>query len=84
MVLLILKTIIFFNRDSEYAFALYRDEINAQEDCNADILIEQKDKDDNPHKRKFVENNEKYLGLMVVEIMKPSMVKSGTKNINLI
>ena len=52
-----------YNRDNEYAFALYRDEINAQEDCNADILIEQADKDDNPHKRKFVENNEKYLGL---------------------
>ena len=51
------------NRDSAYSFALYRDEINAQEDCNADILIEQKDKDENPHKRKFVENNEKYLGL---------------------
>ncbi len=51
------------NRDSAYSFALYRDEINAQEDCNADILIEQKDKDDNPHKRKYVENNEKYLGL---------------------
>ena len=51
------------NRDSAYSFALFRDEINAQEDCNADILIEQKDKDDNPHKRKFVENNEKYLGV---------------------
>jgi hypothetical protein len=46
-----------------YGFALFRDEINAQEDCNADILIEQADKDDNPHKRKYVENNEKYLGL---------------------
>ena len=52
-----------YHRDNEYAFALFRDEINAQEDCNADILIEQADKDDNPHKRKFVENNEKYLGL---------------------
>ena len=51
------------NTDKSYGFALYRDEINAQEDCNADILIEQKDKDENPHKRKFVENNEKYLGL---------------------
>ena len=51
------------NRDLSYSFALYRDEINAQEDCNADILIEQKNKDDNPHKRKFVDNNEKYLGL---------------------
>jgi len=52
-----------YSHDSQYAFALFRDEINAQEDCNADILIEQKNKDDNPHKRKFVENNEKYLGL---------------------
>jgi len=53
-----------YGRDtSAYGFALFRDEINAQEDCNADILIEQADKDDNPHKRKFVENNEKYLGL---------------------
>ena len=51
------------NRDSAYGFALFRDEINAQENCNADILIEQRDKDDNPHKRKFVENNDKYLGL---------------------
>ncbi len=50
-------------RDLSYGFALFRDEINSQEDCNADILIEQADKDDNPHKRKFVENNEKYLGL---------------------
>ena len=52
-----------YSDDSEYGFALFRDEINSQDDCNADILIEQKDKDDNPHKRKFVENNEKYLGL---------------------
>jgi len=48
--------------DNSYAYALFRDEINAQEDCNADILIEQEDKDDNPHKRKFTENNDKYLG----------------------
>ena len=50
------------NRDSAYGFALFRDEINAQENCNADILIEQADKDDNPHKRKFVDNNNEYLG----------------------
>jgi len=51
------------NRNQEYGFALFRDEINAQEDCNADILIEQANKDDNPHKRKFVDNNNSYLGL---------------------
>ena len=51
------------NRDSAYGFALFRDEINAQDNCNADILIEQEGKDDNPHKRKFVDNNNEYLGL---------------------
>ena len=52
-----------YSDDSEYGFALFRDEINSQEGCNADILIEHKDKDDNPQKRKFVDNNNKYLGL---------------------
>ena len=51
------------SRDSAYGFALFRDEINAQDNCNADILIEQEGKDDNPHKRKFVDNNNEYLGL---------------------
>ena len=51
------------DRDNSYAYALFRDEINAQEDCNADILIEQANKDDNPHKRKFTDNNDSYLGL---------------------
>ena len=41
---------------------MYRDEINAQEDCNADILIEQEGKDNNPHKTKYTDNNNKYLG----------------------
>ena len=50
------------NRDSQYAFALYRDEINAQENCNADILIEQEGKDNNPHKTKYTDNNNKFLG----------------------
>ena len=52
-----------YNRDNSYAYALFRDEINAQEGCNADILIEQDKKDDNPHKRKFVDNNNEYLGM---------------------
>ena len=51
------------NRDSAYGFALFRDELNAQDNCNADILIEQEGKDENPHKRKFVDNNNEYLGL---------------------
>ena len=48
--------------DREYGYALYRDEINAQEDCNADILIEQEGKDHNPHRTKYTDNNNKFLG----------------------
>ncbi len=47
---------------NDYGYALFRDELKAQEDCNPDILIEQEGKDNNPHKTKYVENNNKYLG----------------------
>ena len=50
------------SRDYSYGYALYRDEINAQENCNADILIEQEGKDNNPHKTKYTDNNNQYLG----------------------
>ena len=50
------------SRDYAYGYALYRDEINAQENCNADILIEQEGKDNNPHKTKYTDNNNTYLG----------------------
>ena len=39
-----------------------RDELKAQEECNPDILIEQEGKDSNPHKTKYCDNNNKYLG----------------------
>jgi hypothetical protein len=52
-----------YNRDNEYAYALFRDELSSQEDCNPDILIEQEGKDNNPHLTKFRDNNDKYLGL---------------------
>ena len=52
-----------YDRDNSYAYALFRDELNAQENCNADILIEQQHKDDNPHKRKFIDKNNEYLGM---------------------
>ena len=48
--------------DSEYGYALLRDEINAQENCNADILIEQDNKDQNPYLTKYKDANDKYLG----------------------
>ena len=52
-----------YNHDNDYAYALFRDELKAQEDCNPDILIEQQGKDNNPHLTKYKVNNNKYLGL---------------------
>ena len=51
-----------YSRDNEYGYALFRDELKAQEDCNPDILIEQEGKDNNPHKTKYTDNNNQYLG----------------------
>ena len=51
-----------YSHDNEYGYALFRDELKAQEDCNPDILIEQEGKDNNPHKTKYTDNNNKYLG----------------------
>jgi len=50
------------SREYSYGYALYRDELKAQEDCNPDILIEQEGKDNNPHKTKYTDNNNSYLG----------------------
>jgi len=47
---------------SAYGYALYRDELKAQDNCNPDILIEQEDKESNPHKTKYCDNNDRYLG----------------------
>ena len=51
-----------YSHDNEYGYALFRDELKAQEECNPDILIEQEGKDNNPHKSKYCDNNNKYLG----------------------
>ena len=51
-----------YSTDNDYSYALFRDELKAQEDCNPDILIEQEGKDNNPHKTKYVDNNNKYIG----------------------
>jgi hypothetical protein len=48
--------------DNEYGYALFRDELKAQDDCNPDILIEQEGKDNNPHLTKYKDANDKYLG----------------------
>ena len=48
--------------DNSYSYALFRDELKAQDNCNPDILIEQEGKDSNPHKTKYQDANNKYLG----------------------
>ena len=48
--------------DNSYSYALFRDELKAQENCNPDILIEQEGKDQNPHRTKYTDANNKYLG----------------------
>ena len=52
----------YHREDNQYGYALFRDELKAQDDCNPDILIEQDGKDNNPHKTKYTDNNNKYLG----------------------
>ena len=49
-------------RNNAYGYALYRDELKAQDNCNPDILIEQEGKDSNPHLTKYTDANDKYLG----------------------
>ena len=51
-----------YSDNHEYGYALFRDELKAQENCNPDILIEQEGKDNNPHKTKYCDNNNTYLG----------------------
>ena len=51
-----------YSSDESYGYALYRDELKAQDNCNPDILIEQEGKDNNPHLTKYTDANNKYLG----------------------
>jgi len=51
-----------YDSSSAYGYALYRDELKAQDNCNPDILIEQEGKEQNPHLTKYTDANNKYLG----------------------
>jgi hypothetical protein len=51
-----------YDDNKSYGYALYRDELRAQDNCNPDILIEQEGKEQNPHLTKYVDANNKYLG----------------------
>ena len=45
----------------QFAYAYKREELKAK-DCNPDILAQQNDKQDNPHKTKHIDANDKALG----------------------
>jgi hypothetical protein len=46
----------------DFAYAYFRDELKAKENCNPDINIEMEGKERNPHQQKFNDANEKALG----------------------
>ena len=46
----------------DFAYAYFRDELNAKEGCNPDINIEMEGKPSNPHQTKFNDANERALG----------------------
>jgi len=53
-----------YSRDEsgkQFAYAYKREELKAK-DCNADILAQQNGKDENPHKTKHIDANDKALG----------------------
>jgi len=49
-------------KSNDFAYAYFRDDLKGQENCNPDINVEMKDKDNNPHQRKFQDANNKFLG----------------------
>mgnify|MGYP003132866950 CR=1 FL=1 len=49
------------NDAKKFAYAYFREELKAK-DCNPDILCQQEGKDDNPHKTKHADANDKALG----------------------
>ena len=46
----------------DFAYAYFRDELKAQENCNPDINIEMDNKPNNPHQTKFCDANDRHLG----------------------
>jgi len=46
----------------DFAYAYFRDELKAKENCNPDINIEMDNKPSNPHQTKFTDANDKALG----------------------
>ena len=49
------------NRQNDFAYAMYRDELKGRENCNPDINIEQEDNQNNPHWTKHTDANSKFI-----------------------
>ena len=49
-------------KSRDFAYAYFRDELKAKENCNPDINIEMDNKSSNPHQTKFCDANDKALG----------------------
>jgi hypothetical protein len=49
-------------QSKDFAYAYFRDELKAKENCNPDINIEMDNKPQNPHQTKFCDANDKALG----------------------
>jgi hypothetical protein len=49
-------------KSRDFAYAYFRDELKAKENCNPDINIEMDNKPSNPHQTKFCDANDKALG----------------------
>jgi hypothetical protein len=47
----------------DFAYAYFRDELKAKDNCNPDINIEQHKNDNNPHLSKYQEANDRALGI---------------------
>jgi len=51
------------NKDSDFGYAYFRDEMKGKEGLNPDINILMEDKDNNPYQRKITDANDKFLGM---------------------
>jgi len=50
-------------QSKDFAYAYFRDELKAKDECNPDINIEMENKDRNPYQTKYNDANEKALGM---------------------
>ena len=51
------------SKSEDFGYAYFRDELKNRDGCNPDINIEMADKERNPHQQKFIDANNKYLGI---------------------